>query len=795
MATQLLFYYKINILKGVLMMLRSTVILLSVCLLVSPVLPQSAKISFDSRAAFEYNKVLSSDAMMGRLSGEPGAKMAAEYIVSKLKEWQLEPAGPNGSYYQDMTYEYYQPEKGVTFDIVAHNKKREFVYGEDWRQYQYSGSGTFGSNVVFAGYGISAPQKQYDEYSGLDVKGKMVLLAVDPPRGLQEKFGEEVQLQKRIKSAQEHGARGVLTFRSDSQGAGAFFRGGLTAEVYKPDFVVLSIESKIVDFMFKWQKADPRYFFQQIDATGKPQSFDLGVQSLLHFRAIFDPKRATQNVLAKIEGSDESLKNDYVILGAHMDHLGIDMAGDVLNGADDNASGTAVVMEAARVLKLNQFRPRRTIIFALWAAEEEGLLGSKYYTENPVYPLEKTVANLNLDMEGHGTGKVGVRGTYFAPEVWEILKTGLPKEIVNNTVAGRGGPGGSDHTYFLYNGVPAFMVGTEGPHFKTNRVGDVIDMIKPEILKNSGDFVVAALELLSVEPTVPNIPKRKATFYWRYQTIVNYDAPLLDAVIEQRKDVQDPDIDLQLAILPENTRLAGDALRADTMRTLFGGREKLVQTKGLALFGGSVPSGSGFMGNQPPLKTNVLLGMKGIASFRDDFRWAEVFSKQGVGFISVDQPSILFTNQVLGPDGRKLLEGLVKANLLLIAKGLDGAQTKLLLENTRKPIMVHASSVPDKEVLDLFTKTGSVLGLVLGKDEDAASYFSKVDQVKKAIGTENLAVVAQSSLWENAAREQMLNVISEFLRAKYDNQDLTNLFSGAFTRAVNRARIEEPSRP
>ncbi len=162
----------------------------------------------------------------------------------------------------------------------------------------------------------------------------------------------------------------------------------------------------------------------------------MGVESLLHLKVTYDPKRTTQNVLAKITGSDETLKNEYVIVGAHMDHLGVDMTGDVFKRADDNASGTAVVMEAARVLKLNQFKPKRTIIFALWAAEEEGLLGSKYYTENPVYPLEKTVANINLDMEGHGTGKVNVRGAYFAPEVWEILKSGMLNVLAELLKAG-----------------------------------------------------------------------------------------------------------------------------------------------------------------------------------------------------------------------------------------------------------------------------------------------------------------------------------------------------------------------
>ncbi len=770
------------------------VLCLSICH--SPVLSQSRKVAFDGQAAYEYDKVLSSDAMQGRMSGEPGGQAAAEYIVSKFREWGLEPAGPKGSFYQDMTYEYYRAEQGATLDVIAHNRKREFVHGEDWRQYTYSGSGTFGAGIVFVGYGISAPQKEYDDYSGVEVRDRLVLFSTDTPRRYQDKLGDEAQLQNRIKAAQEHGARGVMTFRSDGQSGGSFFRGGLKKEVYRRDFVIISLESRLVDFIFKWQKADPRYFFQQIEATGKPQSYDLGVQSLINLRVVFDEKRPTQNVLAKIAGTDEKLKDEYVIAGAHMDHLGVDMAGDVFNGADDNASGTAVVMEAARVMKQNQFKPKRTVVFALWAAEEEGLLGSKYYTENPVYPLEKTVANINLDMEGHGTGKVNVRGSYYAPEVWEILKARLPKDIVSNAVSGRGGPGGSDHTHFLYNGVPAFFVATEGPHFKTNSVGDVIGLIKPEILKNAGDFVVAALEVLGTEPGIPILTARKETFYWRYESLVDYRTPTLDAVIEEHKDVQDPDVDYQLAVIGEKAGSVGDAARIDLMKSLLDGKEKLSKTKGLTLYAdsGRMPTGFRMMGGGGPAKTTVLLGLRGTGAVRDDLRWAEVFSKQGIAFVALDQPGFLFGDRSLSDEGKQYMEALAKANLLLIVKGLEPAQAKLLLENTKKPVVLQTGTLPDKEILDLVKKTGSAVGMVLGSAESAASYAAKIDAAKKAVGTAYVSIVSENCLWEDAGKRQMLGVISELLKAEYDNDDLAALFSGTFTRALSRARGESPPR-
>jgi Peptidase family M28 len=766
------------------------VLVLSAPLFASPAPSQVKKVTFDSQAAFEYLKALASDAMLGRKSGEPGGRLAEEYVAGKFKEWGLEPAGPKASYYQDMTYVYYAVERGATLDIVAHNKKREFVFGEDWRQQPFSGSGTLGADIVFVGYGLSAPQKGYDDYSGVDVKDKLVLFSTDTPRRFEVTLREEAALSNRIKTAKAHGARGVLTFRSATQATGGSVGRVLEKDVYRPDFLIISLESKILDFIFKWQRADPRFFFQQIEATGKPQSYELDVQSLINLKVVFDEKRPTRNVLAKITGTDENLKNEFVIVGAHMDHLGIDMAGDVFNGADDNASGTAVVLETARVLKLNKFKPKRTIIFALWAAEEEGLLGSKYYADNPVYPLEKTVANINLDMEGHGTGKVNAGGIYYAPEVWEILKARLPKDLLGNVIAGRGGPGGSDHTAFLINGVPAFMVNTAGSHFKTNRVGDVIDLIKPDILKNSGLFVTAVLEVLATELKVPILPRRKETFFWRFGTIINHEIPALDEFISKRPDGWDPDVDIQLAVVGEKAGLSGDALRVDMLKALWAAKETLAHSEGMTAYayGGPGPTGGNMTGPWGPAKTTVVAGLNGLASIRDELRWAEVFSNQGVNFVRIDQPSFLFDDKGLNVEGKKVLDAIGKANLLLIAGGLDPVQAKALLENTQKPVLLEMISLPDKDILNLIKKTESALGLILGKGEDAASFFKKIAEARTALGVDYFTIANENCLWQPAGKDQMLNVIAEALKAQYPVEELVDLFSGAFLRVLNLAR-------
>ena len=771
-----------------------TAALMSMFVVFSPGQAQTGnkKIPFDGQAAFGYVEALAADAMLGRKSGELGGRLAAEYIVAKLKEWGLEPAGSNGSFYQDMTIEYNEPEKGAALDILAWGKKRDFVYGEDWRQQRYSGSGHFAADIVFVGYGISAPQKDYDDYSGVDVKEKLVLFSTDTPKNLEARLSEEAKFENRIKAAQEHGARGVLTFRSETQTAGFFggFRGGLKKEAYKPDFVILSLENKVVEFIFKHLQTELRYLFQQIESTSKPQSFATGVRSFVNLEITYDEKRPTQNVLAKISGTDKALKNEYVILGAHMDHLGIDMTGDVLNGADDNASGTAVVMEVARLMKLNRFRPKRTVVFALWAAEEEGLLGSKYYTENPIYPLDRTVTYINLDMEGHGTGRVNFRGVYYGPEVWEILKARLTKEVMNNINPGRGGPGGSDHTYFLSSGVPAFFVATDGPHFRTNRVGDVIGMIKPEILKAAGDAVGAAVEVLALEPVIPAAPLRRETYNWRYLTILNHEVPPLDRVIAGHKDVQDPDVDFQLAAVPEKEGAAGDALRLDVMNNLLSGLEKIRESKGLNAYSGApqMMMGGRGMGGSQPAKTTVLVGLRGIGAFRDNLRWADVFSKQGAAFVLLDRPGFLFGAAGLSEEGKKTVDAIGKAGLLLVVSGLDPAQNKALLESSSKPLFLASGIPPDQDIIGLLKKTKSSLGLVLGKDENPADYFKRLDEVKASLGAENLSIVTENCLWSKAGKEQMVGLIGEMLKAKYENEDLASLISGSFLRVLERAR-------
>ena len=153
-------------------------------------------VEFDGNLALGYIEDLSKDSMLGRKSGHPGGAMAEEYIASKFGEWGIEPAGDDGTYFQTFTFPYWNLNEGTALEIRAENQDRDFYYGEDWRVQKYSGSGQFAAEIVFAGYGIHAPEKDYDDYEGIDAKGKLVLFRTGTPKKLTKELEEESEMVK-----------------------------------------------------------------------------------------------------------------------------------------------------------------------------------------------------------------------------------------------------------------------------------------------------------------------------------------------------------------------------------------------------------------------------------------------------------------------------------------------------------------------------------------------------------------------------------------------------------------------
>jgi hypothetical protein len=289
------------------------------------------------------------------------------------------------------------------------------------------------------------------------------------------------------------------------------------------------------------------------------------------------------------------------------------------------------------------------------------------------------------------------------------------------------------------------------------------------------------------------VPQRRETYFWKNMTVANFETPPLEKVIAGHKDAVDPDVDFQLAVVSEKEGLAGDALKVGVMKGLLDGLDAIRISQGLTAYRpeDAAMMGRRFFGRGGPAKTTVLAGLHGTAAFAGDLRWADVFSKAGIGFVAFDGPGSLFKEKALSDEGKKILEALGKANLLLVVKDLDAVQTRALLESAKRPVFLKTSGMPEKDVVDLVKKTGSAIGLVMGKEEDAAAYFKKLDAARKTAGAEYVSIVTENCLWSDAGRTQMIGLIGEMLKAKYETQDLDNVAAGAFTRALRAARATE----
>ncbi|UCE42834.1 MAG: M20/M25/M40 family metallo-hydrolase [Candidatus Aminicenantes bacterium] len=764
-------------------MRRVLSVVLILFLITAPGQAKKEKIEFDAQAAWSYIKAMCTDEMEGRKSGQPGGTKGEEYIASKFKGWGLEPAGDNGTYFQNFTIEHRNIGQGATFEIISNTGRRDLYYNEDWRVGRYSGSGHFMADIVFVGYGIHAPDKGFDEYAGVDVKGKVILMADQPPDSLQKKFREAASTDKRVEAAQKHGALGLIVFQASTIRQTRFYGISVSKEMYNPDFVILSAERQVIEFMFKNHPVDARQLTRNIATKNKTNSFNTGSKAYIGINSIYDPKRATRNVLAKITGSDPKLKDESVIIGGHMDHLGVSPLGDIYYGANDNASGTAVAMEVARIMKLNNAKPKRTVIFAGWAGEEQGLLGSYYYADNPEYPIDKTIAYINMDMVGHGEGKTSFNGEYYGPQIWEVLKAKLPKEILDTTAPRRGGPGGSDHTPFLQKGVPAFSIGTRGA-VKYHQPYDHSDLIRPEILKTVGDLVHATVKILANEEQNFILPQRQEVYHLKQQDLINFKLANVEKVVEHRKDAKDSHVDVQLAFLEGDEGLSGDQLRINIIQKLLDLLDKYKKAKGLSLFSPTTSISSiSRLG-----RTTVLPGLVGIRALKDDLRWAEILAKQGLYFVYLDDVSFLFGDSGLSEDGKKTIKALNKSGLLSYIKGADTAQIKVLLKTAHKPFIFVTNDIPEKEVLDLIKDKESAIGLILSSDTDPAAYFKKIDAIKEAIGSQYVMMVNEPCFWKDEGKNLMLKVITEIIKGKYERADLSNIFSRTFLRVLNEAR-------
>ena len=360
---------------------------------------------------------LADDRLLGRQAGTPGYQMAVDYVTQQLKVLGVQPAGDAGTFVQKVRLRRAFLQPGATF--AAHDVQGAtlpLTAGQDYIVYpspELPATTVANAPLAFAGFGISAPELGYDDYAGLDVKGKIVLIVRGAPRTFASTVASASQdLSGLLKTAMSHGAVGLL-LASTHVGVLPDLRRG-TYSVLGPDGKVAASRSFAVgsqqQFYGAVSAATLQRFLQiaALDTTqvfaairsGKPASEVLKTTVSASAQTRYQDVESF-NVVGKIPGSDAKLRQEYVVHSAHLDHLGIgaSVQGDsIYNGAHDNASGVACVLEIAKIYSRLKGKPKRTMLFVFVTGEELGLLGSSAFAANPTVPKAKIVADINMDM-------------------------------------------------------------------------------------------------------------------------------------------------------------------------------------------------------------------------------------------------------------------------------------------------------------------------------------------------------------------------------------------------------------
>ncbi|MDX5421675.1 MAG: M20/M25/M40 family metallo-hydrolase [Hymenobacteraceae bacterium] len=361
-------------------------------------------------------KYLADDRLMGRKPGTEGYQMAVDYVVEHYKKAGIEPGGENGTYLQLVRLRQSFPGKEASM-VLADSTGSEFklTYNKDFSIFPHAEEPkvSMEAPLVFVGYGISTPDLGYNDYAGIDVTGKIVVVL----RGAPTSFPSTVSAYSRdmmtvLKIAADKGAVGVIV-ATDNPKAGVPNLQNGTYSVMDPNGKVAVSRNYVSDKIGVLANINAATFEQILKGTGidvskigeqlkqgKPASTPLSYTLRTSYTSNYNDFES-HNVVGKITGSDPELQNEYVVHSAHLDHVGVGRAvnGDsIYNGAHDNASGVASVLEIAKIYSRLKEKPKRSVLFVMVTAEEMGLLGSAYFARYPTVPVEQIVANINTDM-------------------------------------------------------------------------------------------------------------------------------------------------------------------------------------------------------------------------------------------------------------------------------------------------------------------------------------------------------------------------------------------------------------
>lgn len=469
----------------------------------------------DASQLLGWVKALADPALEGRASGTPGAERAVRLIAEEFGRLGLRPGGDGGSYLQ--TFEVVTGIRvagPTTLQVAFGGATRGFSAGPDFLPYAFSESGEAEGELVFAGYGITAPDLGYDDYAGLDVRGKVVLIMTHEPRE-RDPVGpfrkpealHYTQLRHKAINARERGAVGIIVVPDPHH----------PEETPRPPrgttapwgILAVYTSRRVADLLLAPTSRSLADLQAEIDRALAPRSTAVPGTRVRLAVGLLRERGLASNVVGILPGSDPGLRHEAVVIGAHYDHLGRgsqfslapERADEVHPGADDNASGTAAVIGLARAFAAAG-GTRRSLVFVAFAGEELGLLGSTHYVKRPPIPLADTGAMVNLDSVGRMQGRrlfaLGVGSGSGLRELVEEASRGVEVELAFREDAF----GPSDHTPFYARGRPVLFFFT-GTHPDYHRPTDIWEKINAEGLRTVVRVAFRTIRLLADRPERP----------------------------------------------------------------------------------------------------------------------------------------------------------------------------------------------------------------------------------------------------------------------------------------------------
>lgn len=471
----------------------------------------------------EHISFLASDKLKGRDSGTEELFGAAVYISDEFKNYGLEPLFKDGFLQEFPFVKTIELTDKNSLSFSTNGSEVELKLREDYITVPFSGNTDVNASLVFAGFGISASDLNYDDYSGIDVKNKIVIVFRNTPEPAVAHSGFDAHspLRKKSSVARDKGAAGIIFINpydsnktSDDLVEFSFDRGGAMS-----DFSVQSVKRIFIEELLHNEGINLIDVYNKILESKQPSSFELKNSSAKISTEVKEVEAVSWNVAGYLEGKDPELKNELIIIGAHFDHLGMGGEGSLYrgdepqihNGADDNASGTTGVLELAEKFASRKNNLKRSIVFITFSGEELGLLGSNYFVNNLPFPVEDAITMVNMDMIGRlKDSSLIVYGTGTSSD-WKDILNNYNKYGFKLTFNDEGfGP--SDHSSFYGKKIPVlfFFTGTHEDYHKPSDDTEKINFAGEKDILNYVYDIVTAIDKNPVRPDYLLVEKKES---------------------------------------------------------------------------------------------------------------------------------------------------------------------------------------------------------------------------------------------------------------------------------------------